>query len=118
MALICLNSLHLNVTLLMLLGCASPIFSSANSGIIDVTLSPFAGPCIIGVAVPAPYTRVQVVCTGNIPGVGSQVYNYFTICDMITWYQLHARDIYALVVQSLVNLSFRSEPDGRNQQVK
>ena len=63
--------------LFMWLGCSIPVFSSVNSGIIDVSFGFSAPVCTIGIAAPAPYTRIQVVCAGTIPGTNSQVHNLY-----------------------------------------
>ena len=57
---------------------SNAVVSSANTGVISVTFStPVTSSgvtnCLIGIAVPAPYTTAQVTCSGTIPGVGSQV---------------------------------------------
>ena len=58
---------------------SNAVVSSANSGVISVLYSTAVGigssvtNCLIGIAVPAPHTTVQVTCSGTIPGTGSQV---------------------------------------------
>ncbi len=48
-------------------------FSASNSGIIDVMFGLNAPACTIGIAAPLPYTKVQVTCTGTIPGASPMV---------------------------------------------